>query len=231
MVDVEQNPVLPREEVLPKQREKEEPSQIPPPAPVPEAAIAAAPVPEAKDPAPEATKVDSGVPITFDAGGSSQIVLVTAKPLGMIFSKVAPITVMSLRQGSHAEQLGVQAGWVMKKVGTEDVSGMTVEAAADIVQRACKDLPQAENSVVIVFDENGTEQTVIASRTPFGATLMKQAPLTISRVTAGSHADKLRVKPGWTVKSIRGQDVSKMEYDAAMAVFETAVKSLTPVET
>lgn len=198
---------------------KEEPMPAPDPAPDP---VPAAP--------PEPQKEEVGIPVTFNTGASIKTVTISRKPLGMIFGKQQPLTVTSVRKGSHCDNLGVLPGWVVKSVDGQDISKMSVEDAADLALSKMQGLPQSDGSVVLVFDANGAERTVVASRKPFGATLLKQAPLTISKVAPDGHADKLRVKPGWTLKSVAGEDLTKMDYESAAAAFEKAMNPLPQVE-
>lgn len=187
------------------------------PAPAPAAAAA-----------PEPKKEEVGIPVDFAVGGSTRTVVVCKKPLGMVFGKTQPLTVTQVVKGSHCDELGVQVGWVCKTIAGQDISSMRVEDAADLAMSKMQSLPQSSNSVTLVFDAQGSDKTVIVSRRPFGATV-QQGPLKVLKVTENGHADKLRVQVGWTIKSIAGEDVSKLDDAAATAAFQKAISALPQV--
>lgn len=82
--------------------------------------------------------------LCFSSNGKDQIVTVSRKPLGMEFENVTPVTVRGVTSRSHSEQLGIGVGWVLKKVGDEDVSNLSCVEALDVLAGRVGDLPANE---------------------------------------------------------------------------------------
>lgn len=226
----------PQEEAKVEDPPKEEPPKVaePPeeePPPAAEPAKVEEPPPKAVEEPAAVKSAPISVPVDFLVNGSVQTVMAVKKPFGCVFSPTTPITVKSLRKGSHAEELGVQPGWTLKAVGGEELSELKMEAAMAKMQFAMATLEKDVNSVELVFDANGEQKIVMITRNPLGCKLQdNNGTLTVSEVKAGTHADKLNVQVGWTLKMIAGQDVIKPEYDDKMKALENALKPLPQQE-
>lgn len=217
---------LPAETVPPPTTEEDPPAaQDPPKAEEPKEAPAPEPAPppaKVEEPAP----VPLSVEIQFDKG----TVKATKKPLGCVFSVTTPLTVQTMRKGCHADELGIQPGWVLKAVGGEDLLKDTAADALNKVKRACEPLQNAPNSVELVFDANGKEQIVRALRSPLGLKLDDQNG-TLAVTQVGGYGASLQVQMGWTLKTVGGQDINKLnKYDDKVKVLSDAIKSLPKIE-
>lgn len=68
--------------------------------------------------------------------GARLMVSFTRKPMGMRFHTTAePLTVAEVAAGSHAEKLGVTAGWKLVGVEDEDLSSMDAQSALAKLRR------------------------------------------------------------------------------------------------
>lgn len=69
------------------------------------------------------TGTEASFAMTFGlADGSNRHVVITQKPLGMMFSSTVPFTVTQVKPGGHAEHLGIEVGWTILVAGGENVS-------------------------------------------------------------------------------------------------------------
>jgi hypothetical protein len=98
------------EEAEPKPEQKPEPKPEPKPQPKPEAKPE--PKPEQK-PEPDTERVK----LTFTTPGGEKTVWAIERPLGVNFEKGhLPMKVTSVNQYSHAEELGIQIGWILHTI-------------------------------------------------------------------------------------------------------------------
>lgn len=162
--------------------------------------------------------------VDFDAGESIKKVTFLMKPLGLVFSKTAPVRVNNLRPGCHGDKLGIQPGWEVKAIVGEDVSGSSAEEIEADLHRRIGQLPDASDFVDLVFIADGREKLMTVPKRPFGISLAETEPFSIDKVRIGSKAAKLGVQAGWTMKAIDGQDLSVMEYFKAVDVLEFSMK-------
>merc|ERR1712136_423373 len=70
-------------------------------------------------PAPEGVRIDFQ---TVD--GATVTKYFSYRPIGIIFNKRAPIELMDFHFNSYGETQGVQLGWVITRIGDEDVTGI-----------------------------------------------------------------------------------------------------------
>merc|ERR1712032_1475509 len=62
------------------------------------------------------------------AQGEQKRFIMEYAPIGIQFSKRAPFTVSSVKQGSYGQQLGIQQGWLVTGIGDADVRRETQRA-------------------------------------------------------------------------------------------------------
>lgn len=217
-VQVTPSDEAPKNEVKEETKAPEPPKEEPKPEPVKEE-----PKKVEETNAPPPVKEAASVVFVFDANGSSKEIKVMNRPLGLLFEPYQPIAVREVRKGSVCEGLQVQGGWKLKSVGGVDVSGMSVKAASDKCLEACQALPTVSGSVTMIVQGASGEKTVVASRRPFGVSLMGN---NVQSVTPGSHAESLGVVAGMTVKSINGSSVTVEDCSSIMASAFAACPSL-----
>lgn len=181
---------------------------------------------------PEPVKVESPqMEVEFFIGtlglspdGISTGVNFRRRPLGMTFANTTPISVEKVKDGGHAEELGVQPGWVFKSIAGRPVEGMSWDAVADALQGAAAPL---EGPVVVEFlDEDGVATSVNFVKRPLGLKFRSTIPVEVESVVPEGHADQLGVLQGWKFKKISGRPVDSMDWNALTAHFQTQTSSL-----
>merc|ERR1711972_1045085 len=83
--------------------------------------------------------------VSFDVNGCERKIEVLRRPLGAEFNKLVsgPVKVARVKPNSHAAELGLQAGWVVKSVGGADVSDKTFQQTQDALKTGVMHLPLA----------------------------------------------------------------------------------------
>jgi hypothetical protein len=84
------------------------------------------------------------VELVFEANGEMKRVILHRKPLGAEFSKGVmggPTKVRKVHPKSYATELGIKPGWMIKCVGTEDVSKKSLAQAQTTLNNALIVLP------------------------------------------------------------------------------------------
>jgi len=79
----------------------------------------------------------------------------TRKPLGMMWDKKAPLKIDHVKEHSHAEELGVKKGWVIKEIDEVHVQDRKYHDVNQILQRAVKHLPNVEEDDVTGPEDDG----------------------------------------------------------------------------
>jgi len=59
--------------------------------------------------------------------GSMKEVTCSKKPLGLMYTKTTPLTVVNVAKNSHALDLGIKIDWKLRSVGDEDMEGKDSE--------------------------------------------------------------------------------------------------------
>lgn len=175
---------------------------------------------------------DTGFDIEFRVDGRIETISVVRKPLGLIFDKSSsPVRISTVREGSHAAELGVQPGWEVSRIANTDVRTLGVEEVQAEMHAHVASLFDSAEFVEIVFIADDEEKTLIFQRRRrIGFTLAQTEPLTIADVKADSHAEALGVQAGWIVKAVAGKDLLEMEYWRAVDEFEFSVKPASKAE-
>jgi hypothetical protein len=200
--------------------EPEPVQEAPKPAPVPKPEPAPVPLPP-----PPAPPVGPSLKLDFDTPTGMQTVWAKRKPLGLVFEKVNPIKVSQEKPQSHAVELGIQLGWILKKVADIDISVMEFPQADKTLQENVAKLPGA---IPLKWkDDKGKVQTVWAYKNPLGLTFDKMAlPIQITKDTEG-HGKDIGVKVGWVLTSVNFRDVSAMNsYAEVEGVLRDEVEKL-----
>lgn len=79
----------------------------------------------------------------FAVNGATIKVAVQRRPLGAEFSKrlTGPVKISKVQPNSHAAELGMKSGWIIKTVGGEDVSKKTLEQIQRAIKSGLSELP------------------------------------------------------------------------------------------
>merc|ERR1719203_75569 len=90
------------------------------------------------------------LPVVFSRGGGKGqetglvTVTLTRKPLGIEYSHKTLMKVKRVKNGSHAQEAGVEKGWEIVKVGDVDVSQMDYPTTKGILGEMVAKLRQGE---------------------------------------------------------------------------------------
>jgi len=80
--------------------------------------------------------------VAFEPPGADlQEVVFTRLPLGLSFSKALPLSVDTVESASHAEELGVQPGWLVATVGGRDLRVLGLRSALRSLKESAASLP------------------------------------------------------------------------------------------
>jgi hypothetical protein len=81
--------------------------------------------------------------IMFEVRGEDRLVQIRRRPLGAEFSKKrnGPIKVSNVHEGSHAAELGLHAGWIIRSINGKDVSSWSFETTQEALRCALMGLP------------------------------------------------------------------------------------------
>lgn len=84
----------------------------------------------------------SGMVLAFEhCDGSLRQVTCTQRPLGVKFTKAAPLTVTEVYAHGHAHDLGIQTGWALRSIDEEDLIGRSSECVIQLLSASIKCLP------------------------------------------------------------------------------------------
>jgi hypothetical protein len=183
----------------------EEPKPEPAPAPV------APPPPPPPRPVP-VREFEPSLKLDFETPTGMRTVWAKRKPLGMVFEKVAPIKVNQERPESHALELGIKEGWILKKVNDTDISVMLFAQQDTILKENMAKLPKKDSIRVSLKwkDAKGEFIIVSAYKRPLALSFDKNTlPIKITKESEG-HGKDIGVKVGWELVSVNDKDVSAL---------------------
>jgi len=83
------------------------------------------------------------VEIVFQVDGLDRRAHISAKPLGLEFSRRTgePLKIAQIHPHSHAAELGLEVGWEVKSLCGEDISMKTFQEASDMIKEKMATLP------------------------------------------------------------------------------------------
>jgi len=83
------------------------------------------------------------VEVSFDARGEERTIRIYRRPLGADFIKVpfGPVTVSKVEPQSYAWGVGLEKGWILRRVNGEDMSRKTSEETQATLKRGIATLP------------------------------------------------------------------------------------------
>jgi len=77
--------------------------------------------PPVKEDAPKEIPKDK-LEVVFSTKDGERTLSFTRRPLGMNFAHKEPIAITKVKPGGHAEELGVEIGWQIKKIGEKSIT-------------------------------------------------------------------------------------------------------------
>lgn len=161
------------------------------------------PVPEPVQESPPPPPTPEGVRIDFKTADNEIVTkYFSYRPIGIIFNKKAPIELMDFHFNSYGETQGVQIGWVITRIGDEDVTEIT---EFPVVMQKLHDslLPFPWWPLRAEFTTpSGAQEVIQFVKQPLGITFSRQAPITISHLKPNSYASTMGVQEGWILKKL-----------------------------
>jgi len=116
--------------------------------------------------------------LVFGTGsGTTETRVFSEQPLGFKFRSKMPLVIHGIREGSQAEQLHVQLGWVVHSIGDQPLAGMTFTQAGRVIHesvaplRACmviRRVPLDAQSVELLSAKLKREASVVPYLKQFG---------------------------------------------------------------
>jgi hypothetical protein len=81
--------------------------------------------------------------LVFDADGREVRAHICMQPLGASFSAElsGAAKVSEVRPNSHAQDLGIERGWILKSIASQDVSGSTFQEVYTLLRKNLDELP------------------------------------------------------------------------------------------
>jgi len=195
-----------------------------------------------RDPVSESVVAQSTLPsrnmptleLVFDVNGRERRVQLLRRPLGAEFAKLGsgPCKIEKIRPQSHAAEIGMEIGWIVKSIGGEDVTRKTFEEMQGVLKNGMMGLPvppPGNNSgLELVFDVDGWEKRIQLDRRPLGAEFAKRSkgPTRIDKIRPQSYAAEVGMEVGWIIKCIGGEDVTKKSFARTQDTLKSAMAGL-----
>jgi hypothetical protein len=148
------------------------------------------------------------------------------KPLGLIYKRETPFTIEQEKE-SHAKDIGIRKGWVLKEINNRNVAGLQFPEVDKMLKAEVDQLPGA---IPLKWDTGrGEIATVYAYKRPLRLVFDKdRLPITITREVDG-HGKDIGVKVGWKLVNVNYRDVSQVKsYAEAEDVMRAEVAKLPP---
>jgi len=171
-------------------------------------------------PVPEGNEKTGTVVFEFRVPEDGRIeeCMFTSKPLGMNFANTLPLTVIKIAPGSEAQKQGVQTGWIFTKAGGVELEGMTLNQIVPLIRDKSANLPgqqsttsPTQSALTFEFVFNGEAKRVTFEKRPLGMSFANKLPLTVTKIAAGSEAQRLGVEPGWVFSKVGDVSLSDMD--------------------
>jgi hypothetical protein len=174
--------------------------------------------------------------IVLGVNGGEKCIHILQRPLGAEFSKdeSGPCKIAKIRPQSHAAEIGMEVGWIVKSIGGLDVTRISFEEMQGVLKSGMAVLPTATASfgsnsgLELVFAVAGSEKRIHLHRRPLGAEFAKRSkgPTKIETIRPQSYAAELGMEVGWIIKRIGGEDVTKKSFDQTQSALRNAIAVL-----
>jgi len=181
----------------------------------------------------QATKQDGELFLTFQTHNMHhQTLSFTEVPLGLTFNDEFPLQISSATD--DAKKKGVQVGWKVLSINDQDVAhaDMTYDECFRLLKTEMEKLPLVDKVVMAGFATGtGNVGYALFTQKPIGMTL-EGFPLKVESCSPDGQAAQKSVKPGLTLLSVNGQDLTKSPIDNhedAMKAFQKAISNLPEV--
>lgn len=172
--------------------------------------------------------VAKGLRVDFrDGSGSEKSFCFESQPLGIVFSKQAPVRVERFEFNSYAKDRGVQLGWTLARIAQQDITGQHSLPDVDrILHGHVKSL--AFWPLRVDFDTgNGAIKAFYFVKQPLGVEITRHAPFRIALFKPDSYARACGVELGWVIVRVGDAVINqRTSYGALNAYFESGLSHL-----
>jgi len=191
--------------------------RVPTPAPAPPVVVPPPPPPRRRAP--------PGVRFDFDdTKGMCHTYYFDMHPLGIIYSKTAPIIVEDFKFNAYAKHKGVQIGWIVKRVHDTEVRD---SHDLEEVKKRVKDYLREYPCWPLRLEFKESEQPFFMRNRPIGLEFAKgDLPIRIKQVYPNSNAMEAGIEVGWEITKIGEDDVENADYNKVMHKFRDGVDQL-----
>jgi len=162
--------------------------------------------------------------LTWVTDWGEETVHAIKKPLGLIFEKQTPIMITREKDG-HGKDVGIQVGWILKKINNVDITKMDFEEADALLHAEVDKLPGGIH-IPLRWDTGDGDVTVWAFKKPLAVTYQGRLPIKITKETEG-HGKDIGIEVGWVLKSVNNIDITKETSFAVVdAIFHGEIDKL-----
>jgi len=149
----------------------------------------------------------------FDCGnGQVKPFYFEMQPLGVEFTKARPIRVHHFKPDSYAKVCGLEASWMVLKVGEAAATDLDFRRLMRCIDDGLRHLPQEEKGLRIDFLDNARfRRTFYFQRQPLGILPSRQVPVCVEEFTASSYARERGVETGWAIARVGEHEVSSRD--------------------
>jgi len=169
------------------------------------------------DPLPEPEEKE-GLRLEWqDTRGQRRVIYAKYRPLGIKMQHVCPIVIEDFKFNSYAkQQLDVERGWQLLRVGDHDMS-TTQEfgRAKDVLNEHQLGLPVWPLRLDFEDPKTNKSSTFYFQHKPIGIEFTNKAPITVKKVYENSPAASFKVQKQWVITRI-GSQVKAQELDFAV---------------
>lgn len=166
--------------------------------------------------------------LTFQTFGEEpQTLSFTQAPLGLTFDYKVPLVITSATD--DAKKKGVQVGWTLLRINDQEVANMTYNECFGLVKTHQEKLPLVDKVAKICLQQpNGKVGYALFTQKPVGMKL-QGFPLKVLSCSPDGEAAQKSVRPGLTVLSVNGQDLTKSpiaNHEDALQALQGAISNL-----
>lgn len=156
--------------------------------------------------------------LLFDISNCKRSIEFTKAPLGFeVKLQSCPPIVCRVLPHSHAEELGVEAGWRILEIDGQNVTRQLGEEAGRLIRtHSLERFDYIEESFSLGFEVDGKNKFAVFCKRPLGLEFKKDNPFKVSSVESGSSAASQGVQPEWRLAEVAGEDVRSMDWVRVM---------------
>lgn len=152
--------------------------------------------------------VPDGIRVDFEVrGGEITSKFFNYRPLGLVLTE-RPVTVSRFVFNSYAQFEGVEPGWVVRRVGSRDITSSSTAATVQRMLDDCLRLHPCWPLRVDFLTSHGDVETRYFEKQPLGLIFSRKAPIVIEQFKPLSYGRSVGVEVDWTIVRIGDVDVT-----------------------